>query len=152
MNLALWAGGWRVKINTGTTGSLPLSDLFSTENLEAKIDASQADIEASQQQVEDWWNGLTDIEQKNPVNEAKYNTANKALDAAGNFFAAAEGTVNDINNSSVQYSLDKKQKDMWNFMVGGQYQYNRHLMVRAEFGFLGSRTHVVAGLQYRFGL
>ena len=152
MNLAIWAGGWRVKINTGTSGSLSLSDLFSTEDLQAKIDASQADIETSQQAVEEWWNGLTELEQKNPVNEAKFNAANKALEAAGNFFAAAEGAVNNINNSTVQYSLDKKQKEMWNFMVGGQYQYNKRWMVRAEFGFLGSRTHVIAGLQYRFGL
>ena len=152
MNLAVWAGGFRVKINSNTSGSLPLSDLFSTEDLEAKIDASQADIEQSQQEVEDWWNGLSSLEQKNPVNEAKYNAANKALAAAGNFFVAAEGAVNGIHNSSVQYSLDKKQKEMWNFMIGGQYQYNKHWMVRGEAGFLGSRTHLIAGLQYRFGL
>jgi long-subunit fatty acid transport protein len=41
---------------------------------------------------------------------------------------------------------------MWNFTVGGQYQYNKNWMVRLEAGFLTSRTHIIAGLQYRFGL
>jgi long-subunit fatty acid transport protein len=52
----------------------------------------------------------------------------------------------------VQYSLDKRPEDMWNFIVGSQYQINRNWMFRAEFGFLGSRTHLIAGAQYRFGL
>ena len=34
--------------------------------------------------VDEWWNGLTPVEQKNPVNSAKYETANRTLDAAGN--------------------------------------------------------------------
>lgn len=41
---------------------------------------------------------------------------------------------------------------MWNFLIGSQFQYNKHMMFRAEVGFLGSRTQVLAGLQYRFGL
>ena len=45
-----------------------------------------------------------------------------------------------MKNASVQYSLDKRPKDMWNFVIGTQYQHNKHWMIRAEFGFLGSRT------------
>jgi hypothetical protein len=41
---------------------------------------------------------------------------------------------------------------MWNLIVGGQYQMNRSWMFRAEVGFLTSRTHVITGVQYRFGL
>ncbi len=41
---------------------------------------------------------------------------------------------------------------MWNFVLGTQYQFNRHIMMRLEVGFLGSRTQVLGGLQYRFGL
>jgi hypothetical protein len=29
---------------------------------------------------------------------------------------------------------------------------NMHFMIRAEFGFLGSRQQFIGGLQYRFGL
>ena len=39
-----------------------------------------------------------------------------------------------------------------NGFVGTQFQYNKHWMIRAEFGFLGSRSQIIGGLQYRFGL
>jgi hypothetical protein len=41
---------------------------------------------------------------------------------------------------------------MWNFVLGTQYQVNKHFMIRAEAGFLGSRQQIITGLQYRFGL
>ena len=72
--------------------------------------------------------------------------------AAGNLLNAASGAVDNIANSSVQYSLEKKQKDLWNFIVGSQYQLNKHWMIRAEYGFLASREQLLVGLQYRFGL
>jgi hypothetical protein len=43
-------------------------------------------------------------------------------------------------------------KDMWNFILGSQYQINKHYMIRTEFGFLASRVQFIGGLQYRFGL
>jgi len=63
-----------------------------------------------------------------------------------------DGTLNDEQTASVQYSLSKRPKDMWNFVVGSQYQINKHYMLRVEFGFLGSRKQFIGGLQYRFGL
>jgi hypothetical protein len=49
--------------------------------------------------------------------------------------------------------MDKKRvKDAWNFIIGSQFQLSKHFMMRVEAGFLGSRTQVTAGLQYRFGL
>jgi hypothetical protein len=62
------------------------------------------------------------LSKRNPANIAKYEAANKALEVAGNFLVAADGAVNNINNSTVEYSLDKKQKDMWNFIIGSQWQ------------------------------
>lgn len=152
MNLAVWAGGFRLAINSGTSGSLDMSDLFDSGEAQAKIDEGYAKIEESQQQVDDWWNSLTPQEQKNPVNVAKYEAANSALTTAGNLIAAADAAAENISNSTVQYSLDKRQKDMWNFIIGAQFQFNKHWMVRGEFGFLGARTQALAGLQYRFGL
>jgi hypothetical protein len=52
----------------------------------------------------------------------------------------------------VEYSIDKHPADMWNLIVGGQYQLNKSWMFRLEVGFLTSRTHVISGVQYRFGL
>jgi hypothetical protein len=65
---------------------------------------------------------------------------------------AADNAVNTIETSTVQYSMDKRVKDPWNFIVGSQFQLNKHFMLRAEYGFTGSRTQFLMGLQYRFGL
>lgn len=151
-NLATWVGAFRVNINSGTNGSLPISDLFPINEWEDRIENGYTKVNDAQQQVDTWWNNLTPPQQANPVNKAKYETANRALTAAGNILDAASGAVGTIETSTVQYSLDKRQKKMWNFIVGSQYQINKHWMIRAEYGFLGTRNQFIGGLQYRFGL
>ncbi len=152
-NIAIWVGGFRVKYSSETSGSLALSELIADDGTESsKIDDAQQKVFDSQQQVDAWWNGLTPVQQSNPVNIAKYETANNALTAAGNVLNAAGEAVNTISNSTVQYSLDKRVKDMWNFVVGTQFQYSKHWQLRLEYGFLGSRQQFIGGLQYRFGL
>jgi hypothetical protein len=116
------------------------------------VDSGIQKVNDAQIAVNSWWNGLTPIEQKNPVNAAKYETANRALERAGGFLNGMDESLNDEQHASVQYSLDKRPKDMWNFVVGTQYQYSKHWMLRLETGFLGSRTQIIGGLQYRFGL
>lgn len=151
-SLAIWAGGFRLKLNSGTSGSLSTSELFPVEEWGKKLDTAYMKVDESQQKVDNWWNNLTPVEQKNPVNVAKYNTANKALATAGGILDQASQVVDGAGNSTIQYSLDKKPKDMWNFIVGSQFQINRSWMIRAEVGFLGSRTQFIGGLQYRFNL
>lgn len=151
-NIALWAGAFRLKINTGTTGSLNISDVLPTGQAQQKIDQAEANVAQSQQEIDAWWNGLSTLEQTNPINKAKYETANNALALAGGFLDAASEAVSNASQSTVQYSLDKRPKDMWNFVIGSQFQLNKHWMIRAEYGFLGSRQQFIGGLQYRFGL
>nr|WP_315151578.1 hypothetical protein [uncultured Flavobacterium sp.] len=151
-NIAVWAGAFRVHLKSGTTGTLALSEFINTDNAQEKIDDAVTKVNDKQVQVEDWWNGLSDAQQANPVNKAKYETANRALDSAGNLLAGIDGALSTAETSTVQYSLEKAPKDMWNFIVGSQYQFNRHIMLRAEAGFLGSRTQFMTSLQYRFGL
>ena len=71
--------------------------------------------------------------------------------AATRPLSSAQTAVGNAASSTVQYSIDKRPADMWNFMVGGQFQLSKMWMFRAEVGFLGSRTHAIAGAQYRFG-
>jgi hypothetical protein len=151
-NVAFWVGGFRLHLNSGTTGSLPLNDVIDLSGLQVKVDNGITKVNDSQVAVDNWWSSLTPLEQKNPVNAAKYETANRALGAAGGFLNGLDEALNDEENATVQYSLDKRPKDMWNFIVGTQYQHNRHWMIRAEYGFLGSRNQFIGGLQYRFGL
>jgi hypothetical protein len=151
-NIAIWLGAFRLKLNTGTSGSINLNELIDPTGFQAKVDAGIQKVEDTQTGVDEWWNSLSQVEQKNPVNIAKYQTANRALSTAGNFLGNLDNALNDEQHATVQYSLDKRPKDMWNFLVGFQYQYNKHWMLRMEYGFLGSRNQLIAGLQYRFGL
>lgn len=150
-SLAIWAGGFRVMLDNGTNGSLNLSDLVSTDNWQNKIDSGYAKVTNSQNQVNSWWSNLSSVEQKNPLNIAKHETANAALTRASQFLTGASQAVNTIGNSTVQYSLNKAPKDKWNFIIGTQYQINNRFMVRAEYGFLSSRKQFIGGVQYRFG-
>ena len=152
--VAIWVGGFRVEIASGTDGSLSLSEVFpgGGADASAKIDQGIERVGGAQAQVDAWWAGLTPAQQNNPVNKAKHETANAALSRAGEILSAADVAVNTISTSTVQYRMDKRVKDMWNFIVGGQFQLNKHWMVRGEVGFLGSRQQWLGGFQYRFGL
>lgn len=151
-NIAIWVGGFRLNLNSGTNGSLNLSDVIDSENIGANLDDAYMKVDDSQQQIDQWWNGLSELEQNNPLNEAKYDRANQALETAGQLLDGASSAVNNLNSSTIQYSLDKRPKNKWNFIVGSQYQINKHWMIRGEFGFLGTRQQFIGGLQYRFGL
>jgi hypothetical protein len=150
--IAVWVGGFRVKLNSGTSGSIALSDVLPVDEMGGKIESGFEKVGDAQQQVDTWWAGLTDVEQNNPINAAKYERANAVLSRAGQILTAADNAINTVTSSTVQYSMDKRVKDAWNFIVGSQFQLNKHFMIRTEVGFLGSRTQVTAGLQYRFGL
>ena len=150
--LAVWVGGFRIVLNSGTHGNINLSDLFSTDEINSKVNQGLAAIDTRQQQMDDWWNSLTPPQQNNPVNEAKYEAANRGLEAASNLVYGLADAATHVSNSTVQYSLDKKQKNLWNFLLGAQYTFNKHIMLRSEIGFLSSRSTFLFGLQYRFGL
>jgi hypothetical protein len=151
-NIAVWVGGFRVKIGSETSGSLNISELFPTGEWQAKVDVGYQKLQESQTKVDAWWNGLSSTEQKNPANIAKHETANRVLTTFGNVLDGASQAVGNVTNASVQYSLEKRQKNMWNFIVGSQYQINRSLQIRAEAGFFASRVQFIGGLQYRFNL
>ena len=150
-SVAIWVGGFRVQISSETNGSISLSEVLPAD-FGSKVDEGIQKVGDAQQQVDAWWAGLSSIEQQNPVNEARYNAANRALTRAGEILASADNAINAIGTSTVQYSMDKRPKDAWNFIVGSQFQLNKHFMARGEYGFLGSRTQFLVGLQYRFGL
>jgi hypothetical protein len=151
-NINFWVGGFRLRLNTGTSGSIPLSDALPIEEWETSVANATAEVERLSAEVEAWWAGLSPPQQASPVNKAKYEAAQAALARAGMFLDSANHTIDEAASSTVEYALDKRPEDMWNFMVGSQYQLNKHWMFRAEVGFLTSRTHVILGTQYRFGL
>ncbi|HEY6144539.1 MAG TPA: hypothetical protein VIV55_14100 [Flavobacterium sp.] len=151
-NIAVWAGAFRVHLKSETSGSLPLSEVIPENGAQEKVDQGLVKVAEKQASVDDWWNGLTPVQQANSVYIDMHNNANKALETAGIFLNALDGAMSTVQNSTVQYSLEKAPADMWNFIIGTQYQYNKHIMLRAEYGFLGTRKQFLTSLQYRFGL
>jgi hypothetical protein len=151
-NVAFWVGGFRLALNTGTAGSLDLTELMDTNGLQEKVTAGLETVDQKQANVDTWWTGLTPLEQAKPSNVAKHESANRAIARAGEFLGSLDAALNDEQHASVQYSLDKRPKNMWNFLVGTQYQISKSWMLRGEFGFLASRTQFIGGLQYRFPL
>jgi hypothetical protein len=151
-SIAFWAGGFRLHLSSATEGSILLSEVLPTDDLQTKVDNGLDKVESTQIAVDEWWNDLTPQDQKNPVNVAKYETAERVLQTTGNMLNGMDAALNDEESASVQYSLTKTPKDMWNFVIGTQFQINKHFMLRAEYGFLGSRQQLITGLQYRFGL
>jgi len=141
-----------VKFSSETSGSLNLADVIPIDELQIKVDNGLIKVAEAQVNVDDWWGGLSSAEQKNPVNIAKYETANRVIGTTGEVLNSIDGSLSDDNYATVQYELNKELKDKWNFIVGSQFQINKHFMIRAEVGFLGSRQQFMTGLQYRFGL
>ncbi len=150
--IAIWTGGFRVSLKSETSGSIPLSDAIDMNTIDAKVANAYTQIGEAQEGVNTWWAGLTAAEKINPVNIAAYVKDNAALALAGNVVAGLDQAATNAANSTVQYSMDKRPKDKWNFIVGGQYQLNKHLMFRGEYGFLASRSQYIVGIQYRFRL
>jgi len=151
-SIAMWIGGFRVKISSETSGSLNASDLFPISEWQSKVSEADQKLQDNQQKVDAWWNGLTPTEQKNPVNVAKHDAANTVLATFGKVVDGASQIVNSAGGGSIQYSLEKRQKNAWNFIIGSQYQFNRSWMIRAEYGFLAARQQLILGIQYRFNL
>jgi len=151
-NIAIWMGGFRVDIASETNGSLLLSEVIPIDDIQTKVDDGMEKVSEAQTNLEAWWNGLPPEEQNNPVNKAKYETANRVIGRSAGMLTSIDGALSNAESASVQYSLTKRPKDMWNFIVGSQFQLNKHFMIRAEYGFLGTRQQLTAGLQYRFGL
>ncbi len=80
-SVAIWVGGFRVSIASATNGSISLSEVLPEGGAEAgaKIDQAILKVGDAQVQVDTWWNDLSQQQQNNPVNKAKYESANAAL-------------------------------------------------------------------------
>ena len=150
-NIAGWVGGFRVNIGSETSGDIQLSEVVEIpQEAYDRIDNGYARLEEVDNRLDQWYEGLPPFEQR--IKEPVYNRAKEGVVNAGAVLTEAEAALRNIEEGSVQYELNKRQANMWNFIVGAQYQHNKHWMLRAEYGFLGTRSQTLLGLQYRFGL
>lgn len=132
-NIAAWVGTMRVSMTSSTVGEITLNEALPDETWEKK--------DALVDSYWDWYNSLN----PNKLEDIKkIATADKVLTPI----------VTEIDNrngeSVVRYEMQKEVQQRWNFLIGAQFQINKHWQIRSEGGIIGNRKSFLASLNYRF--
>ena len=127
-NIAIWAGGMRLHMGTETVGAIKMSDALPPETWDRRDEI-----------VSDYWNwydNVATIPQKKGADEI--------LTPIVDRLEAADG------DAVISYGMDKQTKQLWNGIIGGQFQLNKRWMLRTEWGIIGDRKSALASVNYRF--
>lgn len=127
-NIGIWVGAMSVKLGSDTVGEIKLSDALPPETWERADE-----IVAS---YDDWYNNVATIAQKRIADET-----------LGPLVEAIDGAD---GSAVIRYGLDKKTKERWNGLIGGQYQLNKNWIFRTEFGIIGDRKQMLFSVNWRF--
>jgi len=127
-NIAIWIGGMRAKMNTETFGEVKMIDALPPETWERRDEIAT-----------NYWNWYD-----NEATIAQKIVADKTLTPFINSLEAADGS------SIVKYGMDKQVAELWNGLIGAQFQLNKHWMLRSEGGIIGDRKSFLVSLNYRF--
>ncbi len=126
-SFSFWLGTSGQVIGLETSGSVKLADVIPPPS-QATIDGINA--------------RCAEFRPNDPRGQACQDIANKLQEWRDGTDPAA----------SVQYGLNKKPKDVWNMLAGAQFALDRNWYFRVEVGFLGSRTSVLVGTEYKFDI
>ena len=132
-NIAIWAGAMRVHMSSETLGALALKDALPPETWE-RADQIVADYE-------EWYEGLNP---NNPVDAKKIEIADRVLTPIVEKIEDADG------DAIVSYGIEKQATELWNGIIGIQFQLNKHWQLRSEAGIIGDRRSYMVSLNYRF--
>ena len=127
-NIAIWVGAMRIKMQSETIGEIKLIDAFGQEFYDNKDN-----------RVDEYWNWYN-----NDATPIQQKIADKTLTPIVEEIDKRDG------ESMVQYGMDKQVVQMWNGLVGIQYQINKRWQLRTEMGLIGDRKSILASLNYRF--
>lgn len=127
-NIGIWIGAMSVGLGSNTVGSIKLIDALPPETWDRADE-----IVAS---YDDWYNNTATLPQKVIADK----TIGPLVDAIG----AADGSA------VIRYGLDKRTKEQWNGIIGGQYQMNKNWMFRTEIGLIGDRKSILFSANWRF--
>lgn len=130
-NIAIWAGGMRAKMSSETSGQIMLKDAIPQDAWDRKDEIVTEYNTWRDENYDDLTWG-----QKKAVDEV--------LDPIVDRIDNADGS------SEIRYAMDKQVKQMWNGIIGAQFQYNKRWMFRTEAGIIGDRKSILASLNYRF--
>jgi hypothetical protein len=127
-NFAIWIGAMRVSMGAETLGEIKLADALSPETWDRRDEIVQ--------EYHEWYDNLSLLKQKS-VDETAVPEIIDRLDNAD-------------GSSIIRYGMDKQVKEMWNGLVGAQFQLNKHWMIRSEVGLIGDRKSFLCSVNYRF--
>ncbi len=127
-NIAVWAGGMRVRMSSNTVGAIKMSDAIPPETWD-RVDEIVDDYNA-------WYASLDPIRQ-GIVDNSAFPDFIDALDQRD-------------GNTVISYGMDKRPVEEWNVVVGGQFQINKNWQIRTEGGIIGDRKSFLASVNYRF--
>ncbi|SNR33593.1 hypothetical protein SAMN06265371_101414 [Lutibacter agarilyticus] len=131
-NIAVWVGGMRAKMGTETSGEISLREALPSDVWDKK-DQFVADYD-------EWRNSPA----YDDLTIAQKAAVNKVLDPLVNVIDSANG------DGVVRYAMDKQTKQLWNGLVGAQFQLNKRWQFRTEGGVLGNRKSFLISANYRF--
>jgi hypothetical protein len=132
-NFAIWAGGMRASMGSETVGAVSLGDAI-PQDVWDRRDQIVAEYYS-------WYDGLNP---NLPGDAVKIQVADEVLTPIVERLDAADGSA------VVKYGMEKQVKERWNGVVGAQYQFNKHWMLRTEAGLFGNRKSYMLSLNYRF--
>ena len=127
-NIAIWAGGMRVKMASETEGQIKMIDALPPEVWENRDDFVN--------RYYDWYDSQPDFIQGKIDQTPLPDIVDRIEQADG--------------DAIVRYGMDKQVKQEWNGVIGAQFQWNKRWMLRTEWGIIGDRKSALASLNYRF--
>ena len=127
-NIAIWVGAMRANMSSETKGEVAMKDALPPETWDRRDEI-----------VENYWywyDNEATIKQKV--------VADQVLTPIVDRLEASDGS------SVIRYGMDKQVKEMWNGLVGAQFQLNKRWMFRSEAGLIGDRKSFLFSVNYRF--
>ena len=140
--LAIYVGGmYRGFIdNEGNYGAIEMQQAL--PNLGSELfPAIDARIEANNEEI-------ASLNPDNPVHQKKIETLERKNEILGEINTAFESLI----SSDVNYGIKKDIKNNWSVQFGLNFEINKNLTIRGEFGKGTGNDFILTGIQYRFGI
>ncbi len=127
-----WVGAQTQKLGSQTSGSIALEEALNIdEGFEDDLDMRWEEYKMGPE-----YGSLS------PAEKIK-------ADAA---YALLRSGVENLTETTVHYTFNKRLEYEWNMVIGGNYTFNKKWALRAEYGFLKSKQSLMVNLAYSFGL
>ncbi|NLR90681.1 MULTISPECIES: hypothetical protein [Flammeovirga] len=91
--------------------------------------------------LNNWYEGLTDA-QKRVIDRVQDRIDERLEDTP----------YESISDLDIQYQIKKDLIKKWTFQFGGNYEINKHWMIRGEYGVSDYSKFLLTGVNYRFGV